>query len=106
MRSAEILEEDGFETVKYEPNGRETWDAVQSFYTLALNNGLCHDGDEVLAAHVDACAGTKTDRGWKLSKLRQTAPIDAVPASVFAVDLAAHHLDVESVFMGLVEMPA
>lgn len=106
MRSAELLEEDGFDTVRYEPNSQVTWDAVQSFYNLVMDGRVVHDGDDVLAAHVDACAGVKTDRGWKLSKLRQTAPIDAVPASVFAVDLAAHHLEAEAAYFGLVEMPA
>lgn len=104
MRSAEMLDEDGITVVKYEPNGRETWEAVQSFYNLVTQGGIIHDGDQVLAQHVDACAGVKTDRGWKLSKLKATLPIDAVPAVIFAVDIVVN--GAEEVYAGLVDLPA
>jgi len=86
-RSAQALDEEGFVVVNYEPQARSTWDAIQGFYNLVAAGGIVHDGDPVLAAHLDATAGTKTDRGWKLSKLRMTAPIDAVIAVILAVDL-------------------
>lgn len=106
VRSAEMLDEDGMTVVKYEPNGRETWEAVQSFYNLVMQGGIVHDGDPVLAAHVDACAGLKTDRGWKLSKLgtgRTALPIDAVLAVIFAVDRVVN--DEPDVYVGMVEIP-
>lgn len=93
MRSAETLDDEGLVTVKYEPQSREMWDAVQSFYNLVSQGRIVHDGDPVLAAHLDACAGVKTDRGWKLSKLLATMPIDAVIAVIFAVDLVANGID-------------
>lgn len=102
MRSAEILDKGGLTTIAYQPNGRETWEAVQSFYNLAVNGGIVHDGDDVLRAHVDACAGVKTDRGWKLSKLK-TGPIDAVLAVIFAVDVVVNGLD-DGVYAGLVKL--
>ena len=36
-----------------------------------------------------AAAGTMTDRGWRVSKLKQTNPIDALAALVLAVSFAA-----------------
>lgn len=104
MRSAEILDEAGMTVVRYEPNGRETWEAVQSFYNLVVHGRIVTDGDPVLAQHIDACAGLMTDRGWKLSKIRASAPIDAVLAVIFAVAIVVNNE--EEVYAGLVEMPA
>jgi len=95
-RSAELLEEAGMDVAAYEPQGRETWDAVQGFYNLIGGGGLCHDGDPVLAAHVAAAAGDKTDRGWKVGKLdrsRNPRPIDGLIAGLIAVDLAVEGFD-------------
>ncbi len=104
-RSAEMLDDAGVTTVKYEPNSRTMWDAIQSFYNLVLQGRIVHDGDPVLAAHIAACAGVKTERGWKLSKIKSTLPIDAVIAVIFAVDMVVNGVD-DGVYAGLVEMPA
>jgi hypothetical protein len=45
----------------------------------------------VLAAHIEATAAYKNERGWKLSKLRNTSRIDATIASVLAVARAQNH---------------
>jgi hypothetical protein len=45
----------------------------------------------VLSAHVAAAAGTMTDRGWRVSKLKQTSPIDALAAVVLAAYFAAQN---------------
>jgi hypothetical protein len=42
-------------------------------------------------AHVAAAAGMMTDRGWKVSKLKQTNPIDALSAVVLATYFAAQN---------------
>lgn len=94
-RSAQLLEAAGLVVARYEPQGRETWDAVQGFYNAVSEGRIVHDGDAVLAAHVAACAGVKTDRGWKVSKLRASSPIDAVIACVFAHDLAIDGLELD-----------
>jgi hypothetical protein len=52
---------------------------------------IVHDGDRLLSAHVAAAAGTLTDRGWRVSKLRQTNPIDALAAVVLAAYFAAQN---------------
>jgi hypothetical protein len=70
----------------------QAWDAPVAawdrFHELAVTERLVvHDGDRVLAAHV-AAAGTLTDRGWRVSKLRQTNPIDGLAAVVLAAYFA------------------
>jgi hypothetical protein len=51
----------------------------------------------VLTAHVAAAARTMTDRGWRVSKLKQTSPIDALAAVVLAAYFAAQ--DTTSVYL-------
>ena len=38
-----------------------------------------------LASHVLGAAATMTDRGWRVSKVRQSQKIDALVASVMAI---------------------
>jgi phage terminase large subunit-like protein len=59
-------------------------DAYQSFYQGCLERTLSHDGDPVLAAHVAAAAADRTERGWKLRKLKASQPFDACVAAVLA----------------------
>ena len=59
-------------------------DAYQEWYASAQERRIIHDGDPVLAAHVEATAAKKTDRGWKVQKASQHARIDACVASVMA----------------------
>jgi len=59
-------------------------DAEQQFHDAAHEHLISHDGDPVLAAHVAATVGTKTDRGWKIRKLQQSKVIDALVAAVMA----------------------
>jgi phage terminase large subunit-like protein len=97
-RSAEMLSEEGIQVVEYQPNAGPTWQAFQDFYAGVLEQTIVHEGDLVVNAHVAKTAGEKTERGWKIKKLqpgameggrttKESAPIDAVPAMVFAVDL-------------------
>jgi phage terminase large subunit-like protein len=66
-------------------------DAYQSFYQLAREGKLTHDGDPILAAHIEATAAYKTSRGWKIDKLKNSQRIDATVAAVLAVARAQHH---------------
>jgi phage terminase large subunit-like protein len=67
-------------------NSQQMADAYQSFYDAVERDGLViHDGDPIFAAHVAAAAGIKTERGWKVSKLKSTNKIDALVAAVMAV---------------------
>ena len=50
--------------------------AAQQWYQDVKAGLALHAGDPVLDRHVAATAGVKTERGWKLSKLASSAPID------------------------------
>ena len=61
-------------------------DAYQSFYAMMSEGLIVHAGDDdELSAHVMSAAAQMTDRGWKVSKMRQRQRIDALVASVMAV---------------------
>lgn len=75
------------------PEMQEAWD---DFYA-SIHEGpvpmFAHDGCPVLAAHVKAAVGLKTERGWKVSKkptggtrssMHADKPIDALAATVMA----------------------
>jgi phage terminase large subunit-like protein len=83
-RSAQELEEE-FVTVAMQQNASPMADAYQSFYQAVMEGRIMHNGDGVLSAHLAATAAQKTDRGWKISKIRSSQRIDAVPASAVAV---------------------
>jgi phage terminase large subunit-like protein len=81
---------DGFVVIAYEQGSGEQRDAWDSFHrATVIEESVIHDGNRVLTAHVAAAAGTLTDRGWKVSKLKQTNPIDGLAAVVIARHLAS-----------------
>jgi phage terminase large subunit-like protein len=84
-RSAELLEKDGLPTVEFLQASGPMGDAYQRFYQLATEHKLIHNGDPVLAAHIDATAATPGEHGWKISKRRSRLPIDAAVAAAMAV---------------------
>jgi phage terminase large subunit-like protein len=87
---AKRLSDAGFLVVPMTPSAEPTRKAWDRFHELCVSEqAIVHDGDRVVAAHVAAAAGTMTDRGWKVSKLRQTNPIDALAAIVLAAYFAA-----------------
>ena len=57
-------------------------DAYQAFYAAVMEGRVAHNGGKVLSAHVMSTAAEKTDRGWKIRKLRQSQRIDATVAAV------------------------
>jgi phage terminase large subunit-like protein len=83
-RSAQLLEDEGFALIEFLPAAQSMADAYQSFYQGCLERTLSHDGDPVLAAHVAAAAADRTERGWKLRKLKASQPFDACVAAVLA----------------------
>lgn len=82
-RSAQALAEE-FVVVQMSQNSGPMYDAYQSFYQGIEEARLHHDGDGILNSHLFATAAQKTDRGWKISKIRSSHRIDAVPASAMA----------------------
>lgn len=90
-KSAQNLDEAGLETVPLWQNSQPMADAYQAFYDAVVRDrSLVHDGDPVLAAHVANAAGVKTERGWKVSKLKSGGKIDALVACVMAVYRASN----------------
>jgi phage terminase large subunit-like protein len=89
-RSAELLNKHGVTTAEYLPASGPMRDAYQAFYQYSREGKLTHNGDKILAAHIDATAATKTQHGWKIHKLKN-ARIDATVAAVLAVARARHH---------------
>jgi phage terminase large subunit-like protein len=92
-RSAELLEQAGLTMVEFMQASAPMADAYQSFFQLALEGLLCHNGDPIFASHVEATAADKTERGWKVRKLKSSQRIDATVAAVLAVARAQHHPD-------------
>jgi phage terminase large subunit-like protein len=89
---AKRLSDAGFLVTPMTPSAEPTRKAWDRFHELAVSEEqIVHDGDRVLAAHVAAAAGTMTDRGWRVSKLKQTNPIDALAAVVLATYFAAQN---------------
>jgi phage terminase large subunit-like protein len=90
-RSAELLSKAGLPMVEFLPASAPMGDAYQSFYQLALEGMLMHDGDAVFAAHVEATAAEPSERGWRVKRLKSSAYIDATVAAVLAVARARQH---------------
>ncbi|MFN0092908.1 MAG: terminase large subunit domain-containing protein [Acidimicrobiales bacterium] len=83
-RSAQILtEEHGLLCVSFNQQAKMP-EAAQLWYADVQAAGVAHDGCRVLREHVLATGAEKTDRGWRLSKIRQARPIDAHVAAVMA----------------------
>jgi phage terminase large subunit-like protein len=84
-RSAELLERSGLTLVEFLQASGPLADAYQRFYQLAVTGQIAHDGDEVLAAHMEAAAARPSERGWRISKLKSRLVIDAAVAGAMAV---------------------
>lgn len=83
-RSAQTLSGEGLTVAPLHQSSAAMADAYQQFYASAQERRLLHDGDPVLAAHVEATAAKMTDRGWRVQKKDQSKRIDACVASVMA----------------------
>lgn len=83
-RSSQTLAGEGLVTAPLHQSSSAMADAYQEWFASASERRIVHNGDPVLAAHVEATAAKKHDRGWKVSKIDQTKRIDACVASVMA----------------------
>lgn len=84
-QSAQRLSNRGLRVSPMTQGSAEMYDATQRFYSdVRERRVLTAEGDEgdVLMRHVQATAAVKTERGYKLSKLRSARPIDATVAVV------------------------
>lgn len=93
-RSAELLSDEGLVMVEVEQQSKPMLDAVAGFYMACAEGRVAHAGDPVLADHVASTAADKTERGWRLRKLRSSKRIDAAVAAVMAHSRAEHGMSV------------
>jgi phage terminase large subunit-like protein len=84
-RSAQTLDAEGLIMVTMPQNSATMADAYQTFYAMLGEGNLRHSGsDAEFAQHCLQTVGQMTDRGWKISKMRQRQRIDALVAGVMA----------------------
>lgn len=83
-RSAQTLSDEGLIVAPIDQSSRRMLEAYAAFYQACREERLCHDGDEVLARHVESVQGVMTDRGWKISRQRLQR-IDAAVAVAMAM---------------------
>ncbi len=82
---AKHLADAGFTVVKVEPQSAAMQDAVALFEKDALAQRFAHDGDRVVAAHVEAIdAMRRVDGSKKIGKRNEGQPIDAGIALILA----------------------
>lgn len=82
-RSADLLAAEGLTVAPVDQASRRMLEAYSRFYTGVVEERVTHDGDPVLARHVESVQGTMTERGWKISRPRRER-IDAAVAVVMA----------------------
>jgi phage terminase large subunit-like protein len=88
-RSAEILEDEGFEMVEFPQSGDRMTLASQGLYdAVVVDKSIAHDGDVVLRAHVEAAVARDTGRGWRLDKRKSREAMDATVALSLAFERA------------------
>lgn len=95
-RSAQTLSDEGLMVAPVDQSSRRMLEAYAAFYQACREERVTHDGDEVLARHVESVQGVMTDRGWKISRQRLQR-IDAAVAVAMAMwraelDLSADYV--------------
>jgi phage terminase large subunit-like protein len=80
---AQELEAEGVRMIETPQSPERMVPAFGHLLELIVANTLAHDGDEALAAHVDAADWRETERGRVLSK-RGASPVDACVALALA----------------------
>ena len=83
-RSAQELSDRGLLMIEQPMSPERMTLASQQLYEAIIGGEIAHDGDPVLAAHVNAGAVKPTERGWRLVKNKARRPIDALIAMALA----------------------
>ena len=85
-RSAQELDAEGVVMVTMQQNSSVMSDAYQTIFAMLGEGNIRHAGnDPEFAAHALGVSAQMTDRGWKISKIRQRQRIDALVAATMAV---------------------
>ena len=82
-RSMQVLAQEGMTVAPIDQASRRMLEAYSTFYTACREERVTHDGSPVLSRHVESTNATMTERGWKISRLRNHR-IDACVATVMA----------------------
>jgi phage terminase large subunit-like protein len=87
--SAEILQERGLPMVEFPQNASRMAPASETLYELIVERRLVHDGDPVMKEQVLSTTISPTERGgWRISKRKSLARIDATVALAMACERA------------------
>jgi len=82
------LKDAGVRCAPIAQNSAQMAEMYQHFYIGCREGRLVHNGDLVLAEHIESTLAKKTERGWKVSKLGDKR-IDGTVSSVIAYGRAA-----------------
>lgn len=88
--SAQILAAEGLHMIEFLQYDRYMVPACTVFYELVMTRRIEHDGDPVLAAHIDNAVAVEKERGWRIQKplKGRHRPIDEAVTSVMAASQA------------------
>jgi phage terminase large subunit-like protein len=87
--SAEILAERGLPMVEFPQTAGRMAPASENIFELITHGRIVHDGDREMREHVLNAVAAPTDRGgWRISKRKSQARIDACVALAGAADRA------------------
>lgn len=92
-RSAELLEDEGLFMVPMPNTNARMAPASDELYQAIVGGDLVHDGDDRLAAHVEAGVVARTERGWRLTARGAEGDVEALMALVMALDAASRGLE-------------
>jgi phage terminase large subunit-like protein len=92
-RSAELLEAEGIFMVPMPNTNARMAPASDTLYQAIVSGDLVHDGDDQLAAHVDAGETIRTERGWRLTARGVDGDVEALMALTMALDAATRGLE-------------
>lgn len=67
---AKDLSDAGFKMVPITQGSPTMKDAYNQFYIACRTHKIEHDGDEIVAQHVEGTSGRQTENGWFIDKLR------------------------------------
>ena len=82
---AQMLADEGYPMVEVPQSAERMVPACGLAYELIASERIIHDGDPVLADHVNSAVRRENDRGWALSKGRSKRHIDACIAMVIGL---------------------
>jgi phage terminase large subunit-like protein len=86
---AQTLADEGLPMIEVPQSQERMVPACLHAYGLIVGGEIAHDGDPVLAAHVNGAVRREGERGWTLSKGKSGRHIDACIAMVLALWEAA-----------------